>query len=151
MPPRTVQMSSRSPQRNLDVLRADSSVPRDRLLPAISVNVTDQETLKCAFKDASVVVSLVGIMHGSPEDFERIQWKGAENVARCAKEAGAKLIHFSAIGADVKSHIPYARTKALGERAVFEVMPDATVVRPSLVFGPDDDFFNVSTFLFLFR
>ena len=143
-------MSSRSPQRNLDVLRADSSVPRDRLLPAISVNVTDQETLKSAFKDTSIVVSLVGIMHGSPEDFERIQWKGAENVARCAKEAGAKLIHFSAIGADVKSHIPYARTKAFGERAVFEVMPDATVVRPSLVFGPDDDFFNVSTFLFLF-
>jgi len=137
-------MSSRSPQRNLDVLQADSGVPKDRLLPAFFINVTDRKTLKSAFKDASVVVSLVGIMHGSPEDFERIQWKGAENVAICAKEAGAKLIHFSAIGADIKSPIPYARTKALGERAVLEVVPDATVVRPSLVFGPDDDFFNVS-------
>jgi uncharacterized protein YbjT (DUF2867 family) len=99
--------------------------------------------MKEAFKDASVVVSLVGIMYGSLKDFERIQWKGAENVASAARDAGAKLIHFSAIGADPKSPIPYARTKGLGEQSVLVIDPTATIIRPSLVFGPEDDFFNV--------
>jgi len=99
--------------------------------------------MKEAFKDANVVVSLVGIMHGSPQDFERIQWKGAENVASAARLAGAKLIHFSAIGADPKSPIHYARTKGLGEQSVLGIDPTATIIRPSLVFGPEDDFFNV--------
>lgn len=64
-------------------------------------------------------------------------------MAHAAKNAGAKLIHFSAIGADVASSIPYARTKALAEKSVFEICPDATIIRPSLVFGPGDGFFNV--------
>lgn len=107
--------------------------------------------MKRAFDGATAVISLVGIMHGTPQDFERIQWRGAENVAVCAKEVGAKLIHFSAIGANAQSNIPYARTKALAERAVFDVMPEATVIRPSLVFGPEDDFFNVNLFFNVIR
>lgn len=83
-------------------------------------------------------------MHGAPADFERVQWRGAENVARAAKQAGARLVHVSAIGADEGSGIAYARTKAMGERAVMGVCPEATVVRPSLVFGPGDGFFAVS-------
>lgn len=82
-------------------------------------------------------------MYGTPEDFEEIQWKGAMNVASASKTAGAKLIHFSAIGADKTSSIPYARTKGLAEESVFEICPDATIIRPSLVFGPGDGFFNV--------
>jgi uncharacterized protein YbjT (DUF2867 family) len=90
------------------------------------------------------VVSLVGLLYGSPKQFEDVQWKGAENVARAARDAGAKLIHFSAIGADANSRIPYVRTKGLGEAAVLDACPNATIIRPSIVFGPGDSFFNVS-------
>lgn len=141
--PRQIQLSSREPQKILEALISDSCIPRDRFAPAVPVDVTDRGSLRSALLGADVVVSLVGIMHGSAEDFEKVQWKGAENVALCAKEHGAKLIHFSAIGADSKSQIAYARTKGLGEEAVRGVMPDAIIVRPSLVFGPEDDFFNV--------
>lgn len=89
------------------------------------------------------MISLVGLMHGSPEDFDRVQHRGARNVARTAQEVGAKLIHFSAIGADVHSDIPYFKTKGLGERAVLAENPESTIVRPSLVFGPGDGFFSV--------
>jgi NADH dehydrogenase len=107
------------------------------------VDVAKPDTVASAVQDADVVISLAGIMHGTPTDFEEIQWKGAANVARAAKEVGAKLIHFSAIGADAHSNVPYARTKALGEQAVMDICPGATIIRPSIVFGPDDDFFNV--------
>ena len=89
------------------------------------------------------MVSLVGLMHGSPEDFDRMQHRGAQNVARAARRVGAKLIHFSAIGADVSSDIPYFKTKGLGEEAVMAEDPKSTIVRPSLVFGPGDGFFSV--------
>lgn len=135
---RQIQISSRHPQKTLDALNNASSQ-----FSAVPLDITKPETLKFAFRDAAVVISLVGIMHGSPSDFERIQWKGAENVAHAAKNAGARLIHFSAIGADEQSSIPYARTKALAERVVFEICPNATIIRPSLVFGPGDDFFTV--------
>ncbi|KAF7981130.1 hypothetical protein HWV62_34867 [Athelia sp. TMB] len=141
---RRVQISSRSPEKVQAALERDPDVDTARLLPAVSVDITNPHTLAPSFKGADVVVSLVGIMHGTPSDFERIQWKGAENVAHAAKDAGAKLIHFSAIGADANSSIPYARTKALAEKSVFEICPDATVIRPSLVFGPGDGFFNAS-------
>ena len=107
-------------------------------------DITKPDTLDAAFSEAAVVVSLVGIMHGSSKMFEDIQWRGAENVARASKKAGAKLVHISAIGADRDSNIPYARTKALGEEAVREVCKDATIIRPSIVFGPGDGFFAVS-------
>ena len=103
------------------------------------MDITNPETLAPAFKEASVIVSLVGILHGTPEAFEQIQWRGAENVARAAQSAGAKLIHVSAIGANPESKLAYERTKGLGEYAVFESCPNATVIRPSIVFGPEDD------------
>jgi len=145
--PRQVQSTSRHPERIFNTLQSDPDVPNNRLLPAARVDVTDPTSLKAAFRDADVVVSLVGIMHGTPQDFENIQWKGTENVANCAKDVGAKLIHFSAIGADAKSHIPYVRTKGLAEKSVLDILPNATIIRPSLVFGPEDDFFNVRCFL----
>lgn len=143
-PTRIVQVASRRPERVHRSLY-DSLRPaaQSRLLPPKAVDITDQSTLAPAFQDADVVVSLVGIMHGTPADFERIQWRGAENVARAARAVGAKLIHISAIGADSQSELPYERTKALGEEAVFRTCADATIIRPSIVFGPEDDFFNV--------
>ncbi|KAF8807810.1 NAD(P)-binding protein [Phlegmacium glaucopus] len=137
---RRVQISSRKPEKTWHSLR--SVILQDRLLPPVPVDITKKETLPPAFENADVVVSLVGIMHGSTQDFMDIQWKGAENVAKCAKSAGARLIHFSAIGADPNSKIPYARTKGLAEQSIMAVDPTATIIRPSLVFGPEDDFFN---------
>ncbi|KAF9532128.1 hypothetical protein CPB83DRAFT_760293 [Crepidotus variabilis] len=138
---RSIQVSSRQPQHIHEILSGEG-IAKDRLLLPITIDVTNRDTLRLAFENASVVVSLVGVMHGSPQDFDNIQWRGAENVAIVAKEVGAKVIHFSAIGADPQSHIPYVRTKGLGEKAVLDVCPDATIIRPSLVFGPGDDFFN---------
>ena len=143
--PRLIRVSSRHPEKTHSALL--QSVPPSRLLPPVALDVTVPETLFPAFQDAQVVVSLVGLLTGTPEDFNRIQWKGAENVARAAKAVDAKLVHVSAIGADINSKVPYIRTKGLAEQAIFHLCPDATIIRPSLVFGPDDDFFNVLPFL----
>ena len=89
------------------------------------------------------MVSLVGMLMGSPATFDQVQWKGAENVALVAREQNAKLVHLSAIGADPNSPLPSPRTKALGEQAVLVACPNATILRPSLVFGPGDSFFMV--------
>lgn len=74
--------------------------------------------------------------------FEKVQHEGAHNVARVAAENSGKLIQVSAIGSNPTSKLPYPRTKALGEQAAFEECPDATIIRPSLIFGPGDSFFN---------
>jgi NADH dehydrogenase len=136
-----VQLSSRDP--NPLHAKLEKEVPRDSLLPPVALDVTKPHILAPAFKNAKVAVSLVGLMHGTPQKFEDIQWHGAENVARAARQANAKLVHFSAIGADPNSHTPYVRTKGLAEKSVLDICPDATIIRPSLVFGPEDDFFNV--------
>lgn len=138
---RRVQLTSRSPENAYSKLKQE--IPSDRLLPPVKADITDTKSLEVAFKGADVVVSLVGILQGSPQQFEKIQWHGAENVAAAAKDAGAKLIHISAIGADRDSSIHYARTKALGEEAVRSICKDATIIRPSIVFGPGDGFFAV--------
>ncbi|KAI0052528.1 NAD(P)-binding protein [Auriscalpium vulgare] len=140
-PPRSVQVSSRKPDR-LHALLSRELPAGAVLAPAVAADITKPDTLVPAFKDASVVISLVGLLQGSPAQFEAIQWRGAENVAKAARAVGAKLIHISAIGADPDSNIAYWRTKALGEEAAFEACPEATVIRPSLVFGPGDSFFN---------
>nr|AAZ14931.1 putative nucleoside-diphosphate-sugar epimerase [Coprinellus disseminatus] len=140
-PERIVQLSSRNPARLLQTLERDLPQASSRL-QATSLDVTKPETLTPAFEGAHTVVSLVGVMYGKPADFERIQWRGAENVAKAAQKAGARLIHISAIGANPSSDISYWRTKGLGEEAVRSVHPTATIIRPSLVFGPEDDFFN---------
>jgi len=134
-------LSSRQPETIDRLLRND--VPDEKLLPPCSLDVTKLASLASAFKDANVIISLVGVMHGSQKAFEDIQWRGAENVATAAKDVGAKLIHISAIGADAHSSIPYARTKGLAENSVLRICPDATILRPSIIFGPQDNFFNV--------
>src|SRR5690606_24111152 len=77
------------------------------------------------------------------QSFDAVHVKGARAVAKAAREAGAeRLVHISAIGADLNSPSAYARTKAEAEQAVLEEFPNAVIIRPSIVFGPDDEFFN---------
>ena len=139
-----VQFLSRNPDGTHQSLKKSLNQEiAGRLEPPRSVDITVPATIDTAIEGADVVVSAVGIMHGTTADFERIQWKGAENIALAARAAGAKLVHISAIGADKSSSIAYARTKGLGEEAVFKVCPDATIIRPSIMFGPGDGFFGV--------
>jgi uncharacterized protein YbjT (DUF2867 family) len=97
-----------------------------------------------AVEGAEAVVNLVGILANSgAQTFHAVHEAGARAVAKAAQEAGAKtLVHVSAIGADKKARARYARTKAAGEEALLKEFPDSVVLRPSLVFGPEDQLFN---------
>lgn len=110
----------------------------------VSASVTDEASVARAVAGAEVVVNLVGILFERKRgDFQRIQAEGAGRVARLAAAAGVRrLVHLSAIGADPGSESQYARTKAEGEAAVLAAFPAATILRPSVVFGPEDQFFN---------
>ncbi len=101
-------------------------------------------TVAQAVDGAELVVNLVGILaERRPGDFHRIQAEGAGRIAAKAAAAGvARMVQVSAIGADANSPSVYAQTKAAGEAAVKAAMPAATILRPSLVFGAEDKFFN---------
>jgi uncharacterized protein YbjT (DUF2867 family) len=110
---------------------------------AVQANVRDVASVEAAVRDADIVVNLVGILfERSRQRFEAVQAAGAGNVAKAAAQVGARMIHVSAIGADKNSRARYARTKARGEEAVLAAAPGAVIFRPSIVFGPEDDFFN---------
>ncbi|MEQ8377452.1 MULTISPECIES: complex I NDUFA9 subunit family protein [Hyphomicrobiales] len=110
----------------------------------VQANIRDEASVKAALMGADAVVNLVGIMHESGrQTFGAVQAEGAGRIAKAAAEAGIPaLVHISAIGADEESRSSYARSKAAGEKAVREAFPGAAIVRPSIVFGPEDDFFN---------
>jgi NADH dehydrogenase len=110
---------------------------------AVQANLRYPRSVEAAVRDAHIVVNLVGILfERGRQRFEVVQHKGAEHVALAAQAAGARLLHVSAIGADENARALYAQSKAKGEAAVRAVMPEATIIRPSILFGPDDDFFN---------
>ncbi|WP_420393729.1 complex I NDUFA9 subunit family protein [Acuticoccus sp.] len=110
----------------------------------VQANVRHAGSVAAAVEHADVVVNLVGILaETGRQTFEAVQDQGARTVAEAAKAAGvARFVQMSAIGADPEGAAQYARTKAAGERAALGAYPDAVVVRPSVVFGPEDDFFN---------
>ena len=109
----------------------------------VQANLRVRWSVDRAVEGAAHVINLVGILYPSgAQTFSAVQHEGAKNVAEAAKAVGAKLTHGSAIGADLKSKSAYARTKALGEKAVLETVKDAVIFRPSIVFGPEDQFFN---------
>lgn len=110
----------------------------------VQANLRFADSVARAVEGADVVINAVGILAPTgAQTFEVIHTEGAERVAKAAKEAGAKrLVHISAIGADKTSPAKYARTKALGEEATFAEFPSAIILRPSIVFGPEDEFFN---------
>jgi uncharacterized protein YbjT (DUF2867 family) len=110
----------------------------------VQANLRYPDSVRRAVQGVDAVVNTVAILAPSGrQSFEALHVEGARAVAKAARAAGAKrLIHISAIGADLKSASHYARTKAEGERAVFEEFPDAIILRPSIIFGPEDQFFN---------
>jgi NADH dehydrogenase len=106
-------------------------------------DVTDADQVVAAVRGSDAVVNLTGILTQRGQSFEGIHAEAAETIANAAAEAGAKtLVHVSAIGADKESDSAYAATKGDGEARVRAAYPGAAIVRPSLVFGPEDDFFN---------
>lgn len=117
--------------------------PVGRIVP-LYAPVTSPAAVTRAVEGARVVVNLVGILAERRRgDFNRIMGEGAGCVARAAAAAGATfLVQVSAIGADPASPSGYGRAKAAGEAAVLAAFPNATVLRPSIVFGPEDQFFN---------
>ncbi len=109
----------------------------------VQANLRVRWSVDRAVEGADHVINLVGILYESgAQTFSAVQDHGARAVAEAAKAVGARLTHGSAIGADANSRSAYARTKARGEKAVLETVKDAVIFRPSIVFGPEDQFFN---------
>uniref|UniRef100_UPI003BAD3DAA complex I NDUFA9 subunit family protein n=1 Tax=Stappia sp. TaxID=1870903 RepID=UPI003BAD3DAA len=110
----------------------------------VQANLRHRWSVDRAVEGADAVVNLVGILAESGQQtFDSVQAFGARAVAEAARAAGiSNVVHISALGADPDSPSVYARTKAMGEAAVRETVPEAVILRPSIVFGPEDDFFN---------
>lgn len=110
----------------------------------ILCNIRDDASVAQAMSGADAVVNCVGILNQIGKNkFDAVQHEGAERIARLAAAAGIEtMVHLSAIGADAEADSDYARTKALGEEGVLAHMPNALILRPSVIFGPEDDFFN---------
>jgi uncharacterized protein YbjT (DUF2867 family) len=107
-------------------------------------NIRDDASVRAVMQGADAVVNCVGILAEDGKNrFDSVQAQGAARVARIAAAMGiTRMVHISAIGADATSKSDYARTKALGEQAVLEHLPQAVILRPSIVFGAEDQFFN---------
>jgi NADH dehydrogenase len=110
----------------------------------VNLSITDEALLHAFVAGNDAVVNLVGILYErGRQRFELIHHVAPARLARIAREAGVqRFVHISAIGADLRSTSAYARTKAAGEQAVRDAFPTATILRPSVVFGPEDQFFN---------
>ena len=110
----------------------------------VPCNIRDDASVRAVMKGADAVVNCVGILNGSGKNsFDAVQAEGAARIARIAAEEGvAHLVHISAIGADEASASVYQQTKAAGEKAVLAAFPGAVILRPSIIFGNEDGFFN---------
>jgi uncharacterized protein YbjT (DUF2867 family) len=123
--------------RGANFLHPLAAVGQMHLVP---VDIRDSEKVRAVVRGSDAVVNLVGVLKG---DFDGIHVAGARNVAEAAAEAGARaLVHVSAIGADPESESAYGRSKGEGEAAVRAAFPGATILRPSFLFGREDNFLN---------
>ncbi|MFP4327914.1 MAG: complex I NDUFA9 subunit family protein [Paracoccaceae bacterium] len=107
-------------------------------------NIRDDASVREVLRGADAVVNCVGTFDATGRNnFEAVQKEGATRVARLAAEEGVgRLVHVSAIGADPEGDSRYARSKAAGEAGVLQAFPEAVILRPSVLFGPEDNFFN---------
>ncbi|OAP41329.1 3-beta hydroxysteroid dehydrogenase [Sinorhizobium glycinis] len=109
----------------------------------VQANLRYRRSVDRAIEGADHVINCVGVLFESGRNtFDAVQDFGARAVAEAARAAGATLTHISAIGANTNSESKYARTKGRAEIAILETVPDAVILRPSIIFGPEDDFFN---------
>ena len=109
----------------------------------IKCDITDPEQMDTALKGSQAAINFPGILHSHGQSFEAVHARGAGHVAEAAMRHGIKqLIHVSAIGADSESESRYAQSKAEGEERARAAFPSAIILRPSIVFGPEDQFFN---------
>lgn len=132
-----LRIASRHPQRAFS-LKPLANLGQLQLLPC---DITQPRMLEAALAGADAVVNLVGAFDG---DLPQLMGEAPGTMARLAAQQGAKaFVHVSAIGADESSSIAYARAKGLGERHVLENFSRATVIRPSVIFGEDDNFVNM--------
>lgn len=109
----------------------------------VQANLRYRKSVDAAVQGADHVINCVGILHESGRNtFDAVQDFGARAIAEACRNAGVKLTHISALGADSESASSYARTKARAEKAVLSLLPDAVIYRPSVIFGPEDGFYN---------
>ena len=109
----------------------------------VQANLRYRKSVDRAVDGADHVINCVGVLFESGRNtFEAVQEFGARAVAEAARATGATLTHISAIGADASSQASYARTKGRAEAAILETLPAAVILRPSIIFGPEDGFFN---------
>lgn len=110
----------------------------------LACNIRDDASVRAMIRGADAVVNCVGILNGLGRNtFDAVQAEGAGRIARIAAAEGVQtLVHVSAIGADAQSDSDYARTKGEGEAAVLAAVPNAVILRPSIIFGTEDQFFN---------
>ncbi|KTR84534.1 3-beta hydroxysteroid dehydrogenase [Novosphingobium barchaimii] len=107
-------------------------------MQSIALDITRSHDLARVFADSDAVVNLMGAFSGN---LDALQGRGLARIATAAREAGVhSFVHISAIGADAEADVAYARTKGEGEAAVLSAFPDATILRPSILFGDDDNF-----------
>jgi NADH dehydrogenase len=135
-----VRVAVRHPERAAFVRQ---SGPEGRIT-CVPADVWEEQTVAAAVAGSAAVINTVGhYVENSGATFDAIHGQGARHVAHQAAEAGAgRLIHISGLGADQESVSPYVRARGIGEILVREAFPSATILRPSVVFGPDDSFFN---------
>ena len=146
----TVRALARKGYRIRVAVRTPHHVPELRVMgdvgqiELVQANIRNSDSVARALEGADAVVNLVGVLYQSgKQTFEALQAEGAGLIARLAAERGiSRFVQVSAIGASATSPSKYARSKAAGEAAVRASLPSAVIVRPSIVFGPEDDFFN---------
>lgn len=136
-----IRVPTRDPEKAL-VLKPAGDV--GQIVPFFS-SVRREEDVRRAIGNSDAVINLLGILYEKGRNnFQAAHVEAAARIARLAREAGAaQLVHVSALGADARSRSAYARSKAAGEEAVRAFFPDAAILRPSVVFGPEDNFFNM--------
>ncbi len=135
-----VRVVSRHPNQ-ANFLKTAGSV--GQIVP-MAADVKDDQSVARAIQGADTVINLIGVLYERGDwNFQTVHVDAPARIARIAKASGVRhLVHLSAIGADAKSASGYARSKAAGEQAVRQAFPEAVIIRPSIVFGPEDGFFN---------